>query len=95
MDLQHQQVALPYFHEVVAPLMRSQRQALAEHNVEVDDSWAHVLGRCGWEGRHYYHRWYHCHSWRMRAALLSFRRVQSDAILFNSAMLLLRHWTHK
>ena len=33
-----------YFHDDTAPLMRSQRQALAEHDVQFHDSWVQVLG---------------------------------------------------
>ena len=33
-----------YFHDDAAPLLRSQRQALADHDVQVHDSWLPVLG---------------------------------------------------
>ena len=80
-----------YFHEIEAPLMRSQRLALAEHNVEVHNNWVHVLGAVVGKDE---------------AAIIDgitvvlgdggcstafFRRVQSDVLHFNSAMLLLRH----
>jgi hypothetical protein len=80
-----------YFHDNDAPLMRSQRQALAEHNVQFHDSWVQVVGAIVGKDE---------------AAIIDgvtrtfggetdratfFRRVQSDALQFNSAMLLLRH----
>jgi Reverse transcriptase (RNA-dependent DNA polymerase) len=80
-----------YFHDDEAPLLRSQRQALAEHNVQFHDSWVQVVGAIVGKDE---------------AAIIDgvtrtfgddagrtafFRRVQSDALHFNSAMLLLRH----
>jgi hypothetical protein len=80
-----------YFHDDEAPLLRSQRQALAEHNIEFHDSWVQVVGAIVGKDE---------------AAIIDgvtrtfgddagraafFRRVQSDALHFNSAMLLLRH----
>jgi hypothetical protein len=80
-----------YFHDDTAPLMRSQREALAEHNVHFHDSWVPVLGAVVGKDD---------------AAIIDgltvtfgddegrsafFRRAQSDALHFNTAMLLLRH----
>jgi hypothetical protein len=80
-----------YFHDDEAPLLRSQRQALAEHNVQFHGTWVQVVGAIVGKDE---------------AAIIDgvtrtfgddagrsafFRRVQSDALHFNSAMLLLRH----
>ena len=76
-----------YFHDDAAPLMRSQRQALAQHDVQLHESWAQVLGAV---------------VGRDDAAIVDgiarsvgedlgssafFRRVQSEALRCNSAML--------
>jgi hypothetical protein len=79
-----------YFHDDTAPLLRSQRQSLAQHDVHFPGSWVPVVGAV---------------VGRDDAAIVDgitrllsedagssafFRRVQSDALHLNSAMLLLR-----
>ena len=80
-----------YFHDAEAPLMRSQRHALAEHNVEVHDSWVQVLGAVVGKDETAIIDGITVILGDDKGSTVFFRRAQSDALHFNSAMLLLRH----
>jgi hypothetical protein len=80
-----------YFHDDSAPLMRSQRQSLAEHNVLFHDSWVQVLGAVvGKDATAITDGITRCMGDDAGGGAF-FRRVQLDGLHFNNAMLLLRY----
>ena len=79
-----------YFHDDTAPLMRSQREALAEHNVHFHHSWVSVLGAVVGKDEAAIVEGVSLTFGDDEGRSAFFRRVQSDALHFNSAMLLLR-----
>jgi hypothetical protein len=80
-----------YFHDDTAPLMRSQRQILAEHNVQFHDSWMPVLGAVVGKDGAAVADGIACTTGDDGGGGAFFRRIQSDALRYNSAMLLLRY----
>ena len=80
-----------YFHDDTAPLMHSQRQALADHDMQYYDSWAPVLGAVVGKDSAAVADGIACTTGDDGGGGAFFRRVQSDALRYDSALLLLRH----
>jgi len=79
-----------YFHDHAAPLLRGQREALADCDVQLHDSWLPVLGAVVGKDDEAIRDGLARTLGEQAGSAAFFRRVQSDALRCNSAMLLLR-----